>query len=310
MIINRLVFPIKANYEFVQGGVTTYKLNANDINKDFIYVISPFSLDTAITVTFENELQDREKVSAYLRVSDEPIANLVSEKSSYFGLVKDWNVWQTNIPSKALNFIAHNRAGEISLSFNIKEIITPSIPSGLEYKGKIEEVSEISGDGVYVVDTIYLEYNGIEFGLRDLLVIAGGNVERVGSIKQLKNTPTLKYSVDPSVYKGDFEDDIEFNLIDNLLTIVGEAKGKVNDVYEFVENLEEGLDNKVENFTYSKGVIDIKDDGILSQANNYTDNKIQEVGGNSYEPDLETIILNDEEELKVSNELKIDGGYL
>lgn len=40
------------------------------------------------------------------------------------------------------------------------------------------------------------------------------------------------------------------------------------------------------------------------------DKQYYDAGSFGYEPDLETIILNDEEELKVSDYLKIDGGYL
>lgn len=55
--------------------------------------------------------------------------------------------------------------------------------------------------------------------------------------------------------------------------------------------------------TYTQSEIDQKDEAVLQEAKDYADSL-------GYEPDLETIILNDEEELKVSDYLKIDGGYL
>lgn len=67
--------------------------------------------------------------------------------------------------------------------------------------------------------------------------------------------------------------------------------------------------------TYTQSEIDQKDEEVLQEAKDYTYSKVEidkkyYDGSFGYQPDLETIILNDEEELKVSDYLKIDGGYL
>lgn len=92
--------------------------------------------------------------------------------------------------------------------------------------------------------------------------------------------------------------------------------GILNDINEVNNALEEhkldtdnphDINNKIADYTYDRETIDDKDTQVLSEAKDYADSL---EAGFGYEPDLETIILNDEEELKVSDYLKIDGGYL
>ena len=57
MILNKFVFPIKADLRFVEGGIPQGYLTANDINKDMFYVISPTVGDTIIVLTFKTTSQ-------------------------------------------------------------------------------------------------------------------------------------------------------------------------------------------------------------------------------------------------------------
>ena len=126
MIINKFVFPIKADKKFVGGSLPQGYLTANDINKDMFYVISPSVGQTVITAMFQNTLQTDEPELVKLVPSDEPINMLVNENASYYELVKEWNVWQGVFPSKALEYVAFNRAGEIGISFSFSIIHLPN----------------------------------------------------------------------------------------------------------------------------------------------------------------------------------------
>ena len=53
MIINNLLFVINSKLEFVDGTTRYGYLTANDINKDMLYVISPFPYSTDIRATFK-----------------------------------------------------------------------------------------------------------------------------------------------------------------------------------------------------------------------------------------------------------------
>ena len=216
MIINKLVFPIKADLSFVEGGIPQGKLTANSINRDILYVISPAVKETVITAFFQNQKQTEDTQQATFTLSDLSIDYLVSKDTSYYELVKDWNVWQTTIPSKALEFISYNRAGKIGISFAFRQLLEPS-----GYEGSQEIKSDdfvITNSGSYIIKVPYYQFLDIDFTYNDVLIYHGGSeVYRKPAIALQGTTGTLEYSVDPSVYKGGYEY-IDISLTESILS--------------------------------------------------------------------------------------------
>ena len=203
MIINKFVFPIKADKTFVNGAIPQGYLTANDLNKDMFYVISPSVGATIIKARFQNKLQTEEAVVVNMLASDIDINELVDKDASYYELVKDWNVWQGYFPNKALEYVSYNRAGEIGISFQLTQAILPKLPL-LEFKGKITSTDfKPNENGYYIIDTPIYELEGVLYKLNDILIKNGTDYIRRKAIIQGGNTGTLNYSVDPSVYSGD-----------------------------------------------------------------------------------------------------------
>lgn len=282
MIINKFVFPIKADLKFVEGGIPQGYLTANDINKDMFYVISPTVGDTIISANFQNNVLNEEPVKVEFTPSSLKVSELVSENESYYELVKDWNVWQGFMPSKPLEYVAYNRAGEIGISFNFKQLLVPTIPHGLEVKGFVEQEDFVpTQDGVYVVKIAYYEYGNVEFTYHDLLIKNGNDVIRKGAMTQSGNTGSVEYAVDPSVYDSEYES-VDPSLTESILSKLGELNEDKQDKLIAGENI------------------------------TIEDNVISAVGGSDggYEPDNITIGLNEENKLEVKDNLEIDGGFL
>lgn len=235
MILNELVFIVNNNVEFVPGSQPVGKLTANSLNRDFIYFISPFRLGTSVVATFKNELQGKRGETAYLVASNKKVSELVSENKSYYELIKDWNVWQTHIPSKALGLVSHSRANQVSISFNVKEKIVPTIPYGYEYVRDITDIGEVNIDGAYVVKTTQLEVNDIVYNFNDLLLFKYNQYKKRSAVVFGGGTPTLKYSVDPNVYDSEYDLEVdEYSLVDELLGLVGETKDNVDFTYDLL----------------------------------------------------------------------------
>ena len=305
MIINKLVFPIDANKEYVQGAIPRKKLMANDVNRDFLYVISPTVPQTRIQAHFKNTMQGLKGEVAYLEPTNEKVSELVEEGVSYYNLIKDWYVWKTPIPNKALEYVSHSRAGAISIGFNFMEFLDRKVPEGSTFRGEILSVNDISGDGAYVVNTNELEYNTLILGYRDLLIIEGGvpRVER--AIIQRKNTPSINYSVDPSVYSDGVPDE-DYSLLDSVMIILSEVQNdniKINnDLNTHVNSKHNPHEVDSEQVgTYDKDTIDNKDADVLVAAKQYVDEKVID------DSDLGNYYNKQETDYKLDN-LEIDGG--
>src|SRR5690554_2808763 len=280
MIINKFVFPIKADLKFVEGGIPQSYLTANDINKDMFYVISPAVGDTIVSANFQNNVLNGEPVKVEFTPSSLKVSELVSENESYYELVKDWNVWQGFMPSKPLEYVAYNRAGEIGISFNFKQLLVPAIPHGLKVKGYVEGedfVLEEEEDGVYVVKVAYYEYDDVVFTYHDLLIKDGNDVIRKGAMTQSGNTGSVEYAVDPSVYDSEYES-LDPSLTESILSKLGENSAdikllslKFKDYYTIEEV--DGLILDTQEFTYDRDTIDNKDAAVLQEAKDYTYDK-------------------------------------
>jgi hypothetical protein len=291
MILNNLVFPIKLGAKFVEGSIPTGYLTANDINKDMVYVISPEVGATNVTLTLQNSKQSEKEVRAVMKRSSITVDMLVSKDKSYYDLIKDWNVWQCFLPSKALTFVSYNRANQIGISFGFRQATVPNM-SGFNFKGNITNDSFVPvANGYYVNKTALFIYNGLELTYNDVLIKYGDELLVKKAIITSINTSTLEYDVDPSVYDSDIET-IDIGIAESLIL-------QANEMLEDIELI--------------KLIMATKQDNLIAGENiTIIDNVISATGGSSggYEPDNITIGLNAEQKLEVKDNLEIDGGFL
>ena len=160
----------------------------------------------------------------------------MSKDTSYYELVKDWNVWQGSVPSKVLEYVAYNRAGLIGISFNFKQYLMPNIPQGMEFKGDINDPNFIpNGNGVWSVNIPYYTYQNVDFTYKDLMIINNGEVIRRRSIVQGGSSGTVEYSVDPSVYKGAFEQ-VDVSITEGIIAQLGENTNEIKLLWLNFEN--------------------------------------------------------------------------
>lgn len=246
MILNKIVLPIKADMSYVQGAIPILKLTANTSNRDLIYVISPAQKSDIVRVNFEDELGGKEVTTAYLELTDIKVSEIVNVDRSYYELIKDWNVWSAYIPSKALTFVSGNRPNGVGVSVSIKGYVVPKIPPHVDFKGELLNVEDIVGEGAWVVKTTLLEYDNIEFGFNDLLIISGGETFRKRAIETGGKTTTLNYSVDPSVKDTEVEV-YEFNLVENLIALTNDTRANQVFTNQRVDSEVDRLDGRIDN---------------------------------------------------------------
>jgi len=232
MILNNLVFCIDENKKFVNGSIPSGKITANDINSNFLYVITPSPIRTLIKASFQNEMQNEtpetvplEYVGDKIRVDD-----LVPKNAPYYNMVKDWNVFTSGIPAKSLEMISYSRAGMIGVSFNFTELIVPQAVEGYDYIADITNPDYIPNMvGYYVVKVAVYEFGGFEFTYNDILIKTSTGVVKRRALTIVKNTNTLRYSIDPSIYTQNFEAP-EQDIVDLILLSISDVNQKVNDL--------------------------------------------------------------------------------
>ncbi len=246
MIINKLVFLINVKDNFFEGALPSYKLTANNLNRDFVYVISPAVSSSVIYANFQSDLMNEGVDNVKMLLADETVDELVSKTAYYYETVKNWRVWKAPIPSRALRNIAMNRAGEIGVSFSVKEIIVPeSSIDNIDYFIRSDE-DTMENDGVYLVEiAVYGEYR-----YRDVLIKSGGNVVVKRAIISTGNTSYVRYSVDGSIGIGEFEETIDEDIGVAIISQLGNHEGRITSIEEIelvrVDNELLLLDSRVE----------------------------------------------------------------
>ena len=313
MIINKLVFPVKLDGSFVEGSIPSAHLTANSINRDMFYVISPKPQDTIVCANFQNSLQSGEPDTVVMLPSEIEVNELVSKDASYYELIKEWNVWQGFLPSLALEKVAFDRASPLGISFSFKQLIKPKLPNliGYEYQGVIDSENFIpSLNGYYYIGLPYYEVAGISFTKNDLLIKTSSEIIRKQAIIQKSNTGTLTYSVDPSVMDGVFEE-VKTSLTDSIVSSVSEIKQDLKLIKLTFRNYytRDETYNRLE-IDSSLGLLELKDQEQDQRLDNIESVIGNGGGGNGYEPDGITIVLNEDDKLEVNLKDIMNGGYL
>lgn len=235
MIQNILTFCVKNDLTYVSGSIPSGKLVANDINRNSIYLITPYD-EAIVKANFQTNLQSDTPTSVLgILVNGEiEVSELVDTNASYYNLVKDWNIYEFKVPSTTLSFISRNRTGKIGINFSIEQRLVPMIKVSYgTYKGEITELAQTpTENGYYIIKALGYEYeDSVElksFDLNDILVYNATTdvATKISAYSNRGSTPTSMYSVDPSLLNDNFE------TIDSGLTaqIVQQVNDNTSDI--------------------------------------------------------------------------------
>lgn len=214
MIQNILTFCVKNDLTYVSGSIPSGKLVANDVNRNSIYLITPYD-EAIVKANFQTNLQSDTPTSVLgILVNGEiEVGELVDTNASYYNLVKDWNIYEFKVPSTTLSFISRNRTGKIGINFSIEQRLVPMIKVSYgTYKGEITELAQTpTENGYYIIKALGYEYedseSGKSFDLNDILVYNATTdvATKISAYSNRGSSPTALYSVDPSLLNDNFE---------------------------------------------------------------------------------------------------------
>ncbi|MDY0141631.1 MAG: hypothetical protein RBR97_07050, partial [Bacteroidales bacterium] len=238
MIQNILTFCVKNDLTFVEGSIPSGKLVANDINRNSIYLVTPYD-EAIVKANFQTNLQSDTPTSVLgILVNGKiTIDEIVPPSKSYYNLVKDWNIYEFKVPSTTLSFISRNRTGKIGINFSIEQRLVPTIKDSYgEYQGEIlSQVQPLLESGYYINKTIGFDLDTgtvIAYDLNDILVLTIQESPlddiqvKISAYSNRGSTPTTLYSVDPSLLNDNFET-IEPSLTAQIVQQVNDNTGDI-----------------------------------------------------------------------------------
>jgi hypothetical protein len=220
-----------------------------------IQVIAPFPNTDSISVNYYLRNARISNYTQYLRLLRDTEGNSVLGKDiidparPYYQTVKDWNVWQIPISSKALRAISKYHAGKVDVSVTIREFKNFLINETMEDKGTFGSAnSTLRGDlpvtgaapgDFYRCD--YLDFYSasadLNFTLMDLAIWDGINFRWVkGNVyEEIMTTPSTTVGVDPSIF-GTAIEDVEPAITEQILERLSSIEG---DLYELSDDFKE-----------------------------------------------------------------------
>ncbi len=238
MIQNILTFCVKNDLTFVEGSIPSGKLVANDINRNSIYLVTPYD-EAIVKANFQTNLQSDTPTSVLGILVNGKIAidEIVPTSKSYYNLVKDWNIYEFKVPSTTLSFISRNRTGKIGINFSIEQRLVPTIKDSYgEYQGEILSQGQVfTESGYYINKTIDFELDTGDvniYDLNDILVLTKQELPlddiqvKISAYSNRGSTPTTLYSVDPSLLNDNFET-IEPSLTTQIVQQVNDNTGDI-----------------------------------------------------------------------------------
>ena len=238
MIQNILTFCVKNDLTFVEGSIPSGKLVANDINRNSIYLVTPYD-EAIVKANFQTNLQSDTPTSVLgILVNGKiTIDEIVPTSKSYYNLVKDWNIYEFKVPSTTLSFISRNRTGKIGINFSIEQRLVPIIKDSYgEYQGEILSQGQVfTESGYYINKTVDFELDTGDvniYGLNDILVLTKqerplDDIQvKISAYSNRGSTPTTLYSVDPSLLNDNFET-IEPSLTTQIVQQVNDNTGDI-----------------------------------------------------------------------------------
>jgi len=207
-----------------------------------IQIIAPFPNSDSVSINFYLRNARLTNYTQYTRLlkdnNGESVygKDIVSPSKPYYQLVKDWNVWQIPISSKALRAISKYHAGKVDISCTFREYKNFLIDETMEFKGTFGspksstrgDIPLTASDGdFYRCDYLdfYSQHAQLSFTLMDLAIwdelesrwIKGSSYE------EALPTPSTEIGVDPSIF-GTAIEDVEGTTTEQILDRVSDLE--------------------------------------------------------------------------------------
>lgn len=210
-----------------------------------IQIIAPFPASDSVSINFYLRNARISNYTQYARLLKDTSGNIihakdiVSPSKPYYQTVKDWNVWQIPISSKALRAISKYHAGRVDLSVTFREFKNFLIDETMEFKGTFGSAkSTTRGDipltanegDYYRCD--YLDFHSnnsnLDFTLMDLAIWDEINNRWIkgSSYEEALPTPSTEVSVDPSVF-GMAIEDVEPSVTEQILERIADLESMI-----------------------------------------------------------------------------------
>ena len=207
-----------------------------------IQIIAPFPASDSVAVNYYLRNARISNYTQYLRLLKDTSGNIiyardiVSPSKPYYQTVKDWNVWQIPISSKALRAISKYHAGKVDLSVTFREFKNFLIDETMEFKGTFGsaksttrgDIPLTANDGDYY-RCDYLDFHSdnsnLDFTLMDLAIWDDINSRWIkgSSYEEALPTPSTEVGVDPSVF-GMAIEDVEPTVTEQILDRISDLE--------------------------------------------------------------------------------------
>jgi len=210
-----------------------------------IQIISPFPASDSVSVNYYLRNARISNYTQYARLLKDTSGNIVyardvvSPSKPYYQTVKDWNVWQIPISSKALRAISKYHAGKVDLSATFREFKNFLIDETMEFKGTFGsaksttrgDIPLTANDGDYY-RCDYLDFHSnsanLDFTLMDLAIWDDINSRWIkgSSYEEALPTPSTEVGVDPSIF-GMAIEDVEPSVTEQILERIADLESMI-----------------------------------------------------------------------------------
>ena len=211
-----------------------------------IQIIAPFPASDSISVNYYLRNARVTNYTQYLRMLKDTNGNIVYGKDIvdpskyYYQVVKDWNVWQIPISSKALRAISKYHAGKVDVSITVREYKNFLVDETMTFKGTFGSPKSTTRGDVPLTGTAdgdfyrcdYLDFTSasanLSFTLMDLAIwdelesrwIKGSSYE------EALPTPSTEIGVDPAVF-GMAITDVEPSVTEQILDRIADLESVI-----------------------------------------------------------------------------------
>ena len=215
-----------------------------------IQIIAPFPASDSISVNYYLRNARVTNYTQYLRLLKDTNSQLVYGKDivdpskNYYQTVKDWNVWQIPISSKALRAISKYHAGKVDVSITVREYKNFLVDETMVFKGTFGSPKSTTRGDVPLTGTAdgdyyrcdYLDFNSasanLSFTLMDLAIWdeIEGRWIKGSSYEEALPTPSTEIGVDPAVFGmaiEDVEPDVTEQILDRIADLESVIMGEV-----------------------------------------------------------------------------------
>ena len=212
-----------------------------------IQVVAPFPDTDSLAVNYYLRNARVTNYTQYLRLLRDTNGviqygkDIVEPERNYYQQVKDYNVWQIAISSKALRAISKYHAGKVDLSITVREYKNYSIEDTMLYKGTFgSNKSTTRGDipltatdgDYYRCDALdfYSTHANLDFTVLDLAIYDVNRWILGASYEERLVSPSTVIGVDPSVY-GVAIEDVETSITEQILDRIAGLEAAITGEY-------------------------------------------------------------------------------